>query len=231
MLHSIGMCGLSMVFACLLSAFHSPANAQGLWGNESRRDRSADTERAEIGQAEIAQSKLYWEALDTHLTVIVSIHGKDFKWEKRFTEGTAPEFNAIAEEIEPGIYTYQVTFIPNEVEEEKAALNALKTERKDLVQQYEEAVEAGDADTVKRLYWQANEVRKQATAMSREQMQKNANDYDYITKRGQIIAYGFGDISKYDRKQARKEQQEKMMEERRLNPPPREEDEQGRDGY
>lgn len=186
--------------------------------------------QADRAKAEMEAGDLFWNTLDTHLTVDVSITGKDVNWKKRFTKGNQPEFNAFHENLEPGIYHYAVTFTANNIIDEEAEIQDLNDRRKSLVEQYEEAVEAGDAEAVKRLYWQANQLRLDRKKIQTEQGSRRfePND-DFIRQQGYFVVDENGMVSKHDRAKESKQHREEMKEQRKLNPPEREGEE--RDGF
>lgn len=214
-----------MIPTMILVAFAALTFADIASGQDefNRRADKKETQR-QRGEIEVTEVDLYWQALDTHLTVDVAIYGKDFKWEKQFTEGTAPEFNSLREDIKPGIYDYRVTFTPNKVTEEKSAIKELKSQHYDLAGELDQAIESGDSDAVKRLSAQVKDVRNQSAELNAERSKKTRKDYGYIERQGQFIIDEDGILYKYDRVEAQKQHREKIMEERRQRPRTREED-------
>lgn len=165
------------------------------WERQSRLDE-IQRKRKTHGKPKLSKSDLVWESLETHLAVNVTISGKNFHWKKRFTEGTQPEFSSLREKLKPGIYQYHVTFIPNEVEKEKAKINTLASECQDLTSSFEIAVQNGDADMVKELYWQRIDQSKELN--KRRQQQANRPKHDYIIRTGKIVIDADGDMKEYE---------------------------------
>lgn len=194
--------------------------------SDLRKKRETQDKRTDRAKAQMLAGDLFWETLDTHLTVDISITGKDVNWQKRFTKGNQPEFNAFHEGLEPGIYHYQVTFTANKVVEEQDKLQDLTDRRKSFMQQYEQAVEAGDEAKVKRLYWKANQLRLDRKKIQTERASRRfkPND-DFIRQQGNFVVDENRMVSRYDRARESEKHREEMREQRRLDPPAREEEE------
>ena len=235
MIRSIGLCALAMVFATTTvigqqSDTEQPDSEQPVSQEpapehaspKSASSETASPKRDAANDIAVSNGVVSWEPIDTHLQVTVSITGKDFAWQQTFDDHQFPTFDpSDHEDLKPGIYQYSLNYVSNEVVDQKSALDALRAERKGLLQQYEEAIEAGNADAVKRLYWQANDVRSKASAMSQKQMQmqqrKKDSEDDYIRKRGQIVIGKNGDISKFNREKSREAHRKKIQQEREEN--------------
>ena len=178
----------------------------------------------------VSDNVISWEPMDTHLQVTVSVTGKDFAWQQTFDDHQFPKFDPSEhDDLQPGLYEYSLSYVSNEIVDQKSALESLRTERKDLVQQYEKAIEAGDAEAVKRLYWQANEVRNQVTAMSEQQMQEQHtqkqeedNDKSVVSKKGRIVIDENGVVSKHSSSEDQEKRRETKQKERQREPSERE---------
>ena len=247
MLRAIGLCGVAMVFATT-AVIGQESDSQQSEPNrpvserenpdlaipEKAKPETASPKKPAGDHVEISDNVVRWEPIDTHLQVTVSVTGKDFTWRQTFDDHQFPKFDPSEhEDLEPGLYKYSLSYISNDIVDQKSELESLKSERKNLLQQYEKAIEAGDAEAVKRLYWQANEVRTKASAISREQMQmqsqqrKKADSDAYIHKKGRIVIDENGVVSKYDSAQAQEERSKKSQQKRRKTPTPTTEDELG----
>lgn len=197
--------------------------------SEPQQDFEEPQESApQPGEPEFAVTNLFWESLDTHLEARVEISGKEFSWKKNFTDGTAPEFNSLSEELEPGIYSYQVTYTPNELAEARQKMRSKAAQVHDLASQIDKAIESGDSDVVKNLYRQSRDTRQKLVDLQSKQRQKTRKEHDLIEQRGHFIVDESGLIEKYDRNQARKERRQQLLEERKLNLPQSEEDKKAR---
>ena len=253
MIRSIGLCASALVFATTTvigqqseteqpvseqPVSEQPASEQPASEQPASKQVSPETASPKptvANETTVSNNVVSWEPIDTHLQVTVSVTGKDFTWRQTFDDHQFPKFDPSEhEDLEPGLYKYSLSYISNDIVDQKSELESLKSERKNLLQQYEKAIEAGDAEAVKRLYWQANEVRTKASAISREQMQmqsqqrKKADSDAYIHKKGRIVIDENGVVSKYDSAEAQEERSKKSQQKRRPDTPaPTTEDELG----
>lgn len=184
--------------------------------------KQAKEAKAKEGVPELTKYELKWATIDTHQSSRLEVFGKQYKHSTEFENGDAPYFNAFEEELEPGKYTYAITFVPNELGEYKTAMSDIRSQRTDLAKRRREAIEAGRRDLAKTIYQRSNELRKEAADLSSQHMTAGAKPaYEFIKKQGQFVVDEDGSIKVYDlkkvRQQARDAAREKQEEERAQN--------------
>ncbi len=171
---------------------------------------------------QLTEYELMWKTIETHGKVEFQIGGKKVKLKKRFDVGEEPYFNAFEEGLTPGVYTYQIKFIPNQLQKDRDRFRDDVNQRKDLLKLREKKMQQGDKEAAKELLQKANELRNSA-AQQMTKMQKE-NKYDFITKTGRIIVDKDGAIKEFDEKKLLQEAARRDKEEKRKKALEREEE-------
>lgn len=176
---------------------------------------------------QLTEYELMWKTIETHGKVEFQIGGKKIKLKKRFDVGEEPYFNAFEQGLEPGVYTYKIKFIPNQLQKDRDSFRGAVNQRKELLKLRNKKLEQGDRDAAKELLQQANKLRNSA-AQQMLNMQRH-NDYDFITKTGRIIVDKDGAIKEFDEKKLLQEAARRDKEEKRTKALEREEEDLGTD--
>ena len=160
-------------------------------------------EKQDKAEAEMTDYELIWKAIKTHGTVVLQIsgkiEGKPFRLTKKFSEGEEPFLNAFEEELKPGVYNYQISFIPNELADDQNARLEYREQRTALIKKRKELLESGDRDAANQVQKEINELRKKGneTILNPENVQKK---YDYINQNGALVVDENGAIKRFDMK-------------------------------
>ena len=199
------------------------AAAAAFFDNRALADDKApageDPSPIKLQAQEGVNDALIWAALETHGKVILQIGGKDINLKKHFEQGENPNFNALKEDLKPGIYSYRIEFIPNRIQEDRDNLNGILDERKKLLALRRVAMESGDREEAKRLYAESNKLRTSAGEMMKEHQE---TEYEIYEKPGQEVAEKKGTVKIFNLEAHLKKQHEEDRRRKELTPPERE---------
>ena len=149
---------------------------------------------------EVIDKELVWPRFDSHLSSTLVVSNGKFRWRESFSNGEPPYFNTQEHELRPGVYRFKVVYVSNEMQEKKAVQDELVSKRKRLLGELDESVEAGDTEAVKRLYWQANEVRHQLNQANLERFRDGVQHEKSLRfNNGKFFVDEFGSVKIFDR--------------------------------
>lgn len=179
------------------------------------QEKTTPPKKDRTGQ-EFGEYEMSWKALATHSQVEFQVNGNGVSIKKSFKTDEKPFFNAFEEGLKPGIYNYQIRFIPNEMSDDAQAASSGVKRMTDLEEAREEAYQNGDREEAKRLYRELLELHDQ---VSLQTSQLQTKEYDILSKRGQIVIDKNGALKRYDRKKVSAKERKEYLEDLKQNPP------------
>ena len=198
---------LTFLGTLLLAIPIYPAEAQET--KQTVQAKLAESEATDRAEEQMTEYELAWKALETHGKVELKIGGKGVNMKKMFKQGEEPFFNAFEEGLKPGIYSYTITFTPNQMVDDQNSLQDEKVDIRELWKLRKEKLEEGDREGANALY---KEIRKRTNAIQNENQKiQKSDDYDFISKKGQLIVDKNGTIKKFDFEKFMKEQEKKAL--------------------